>query len=208
MTVIRRTVSLKAGDLMPPSLRSRLLADGARAGRDKLIADGSAPPAYRTFVDEREGADENSVRPDGAIIYRFNLLAEAVIAALAFVITRSPAESGQFKRSWFVLVDRARHNGDLRDIAAGAEVMITNNQPYARKIEVGAMRMSVPPKIVEQARQFILRKFPVIRASKQFVYLDPGYTLRGRHSKRRGARKDTARGQRLQYPALVLRARV
>jgi hypothetical protein len=85
-------------------------------------------------------------------------------------------------------------------IPPGVEIVITNDQPYARKIQVGAMKMSVPPGIYEDARQFVQRNFgQMVAVQLRFVQLAGGYVL-----KRSGGRKDRAAGQPIAYPALVI----
>jgi hypothetical protein len=204
MPFLRQNVALSVDRILPQAERARLLAAAARGARDSLIAQGRAAPSYRTMVDGRAGAAEETIRPGGSIVYRFNLLGEAASFALAFAIARSPLRSGRFKRSWFVAVDGADWTGDLRDIPPGAEVIVTNRQPYTRKIEVGGQKVNVPPGIVEAARQATRRRFPNLQVKLQFVLIpasgSPGqYILKGRHH-----RRDRAAGQKLTYPAVVI----
>ena len=152
------------------------------------------------------------------------------IFALAFAVARSPAASGErhgksafpeaYRKRWFVAVDGVRWTGDLREIPAGAEVMVTNDQPYHRKIDVGGMKVSVPPGIVEAARQATMRRFPTLFCGMGFVTWPGAYVLKGhgrsmaqRHSaylkfygrKTVGVfRKATSPGQVMTYPALIL----
>lgn len=230
--MVARTIRLFRDQTLSPAALSGVLATVARQKRDELIASGNAPPAYQTFVDGREGAPEESVRPDGAILYRFNLLGQAVAFALTYCLARSPVESGAYRRAWFVAVDGRRWDGDLNDIPAGSEVLVTNPMPYARKIDVGGMRMKMPPQIVEGARQQVMHKFPTLSAQRTMVTLpsdvapagvEVPYILRG-HSRSRAkryaarrllagtdtiavSRKDTAKGQQMTYPALVIRTK-
>jgi hypothetical protein len=112
----------------------------------------------------------------------------------------------------------------LEDIPPNAEVGITNISDYARKIDVGGMRMSVPPNIVETVRQLCQRKYPAFLFERIFVTIPGGYILRGRavrsglsFDKRRGFfqssprrptnRTDARAGQRLTYPSLIINTR-
>lgn len=216
-SAVARTLRVWADKTIGPAALSANLAKAARHARDDLIRRGDASPTYRTFVDGREGASEETVKPQGAILYRFNTLGLATVFALSYCITRSPVQSGAYKRAWFVAVNGARWTADLNDIPGDAEVMVTNPLPYARKIDVGHMKMSMPPHIVEDARQAVRSKFPVIKAERSLVLipasLGGGYVLKGRHRlghrqfARTRLRSDTQKGAQMTYPALILKAR-
>ncbi|MBC9176761.1 HK97 gp10 family phage protein [Pseudoroseomonas ludipueritiae] len=89
---------------LSPAEQSKILARVAREGRDELIRSGRASPSYRTFVDGREGADEASVKPDGAIVYRFSVIGEAAAFAMAYLRARSPVRGGKFRDSWIYAI--------------------------------------------------------------------------------------------------------
>jgi hypothetical protein len=214
---VARNIRLFRDRTLAPQALSALLAAAARRERDATIARGDAPKSFQTFVDGRAGAAEETVRPDGAILYRFNLMGPAVLFALGYVIGRSPVRSGAFRNSWIVVVNGAKWTADLNDIPIDATVIVTNPLPYARKIETGHMKMSVPHGIVEEARQQVRRRYPVLEVEKQMVLIPRsmggGYVLRGRF--RRGARpnarkklaSDTKRGSVMTYPALQITTR-
>lgn len=136
------------------------------------------------------------------VVYQFSRIAQAAAYALGFAIARSPLRSGAYRKSWFVVVDGQRWTGSIDDIPLGTEVMITNDRPYARKIEVGAMRMSVRAGVVEATRQAVQRAFPALLCEVTYLRLPGGYVLRGR-----SRRKDRQAGQPLTYPALIMRDR-
>lgn len=231
-----RTVRLFRDRTLSPAALSHTLAGAARRIRDDLIRTGQASsPTYLTIVDGREGAAEETVRPNGAIVYEFGALGRATVFCLSFAIARSPRDSGAFRGAWIVTVNGKPWTTDLNDIPAGAEVMIVNPMPYSRKIDVGAMVMSVPPGIIEAARQAGMKAFPTLDFERTFVHLSPStpapsgvdvpYILHG-HAHRvkvkenrrssafragrlyRAPRKDTQKGQELTYPALVISRRV
>lgn len=201
---------------LSPQALSLHLATRAREERNRLIAAGSASPAYDTFVDGRKGATEETVRPDGAIVYQFNVLGQAAQYALNYAVGRSPKDSGDYRKSWFVAVDGKKWTGDLLKIPAGSEVMITNPLPYARKIDVGHMKMRVAPGIVEDTRQAVKRKFKYVLATRTMANLPAslggGHVLVGRHRKgfrphaRKALRSDTEKNAVMTYPALILTA--
>lgn len=214
---VARQIRLWRDQTLSPAAASHYLATVARQKRDALIAAGDAAPTYDTYVDGRHGASEDTVRPEGAILYVFNLLGQAATYGLNFARERSPRDSGDYRLAWFVAVDGQRWTGNLNDIPAGSEVMITNPLPYARKIDVGHMKMRVPPGIVEDTRQAVKRKFPTVNSYRTMVTipasLGGGYILKGhlrrgfRLHARKALRSDTQAGARMTYPALILTTR-
>lgn len=191
-----RELKLATAGLEPAAIAGELAAFAKRSLAAAQQA-GEAPERYVRIVNGRIGAPEESVIPPGPIIYDFNWLAEVVEYGLAFAAARSPVRSGRYKRAWFAMVNGQRA-GNLTEIPGDAEVIITNDVPYARKIEVGHMKMQVPPGIVEDTRQAIMRRFGnIVVVERKFVELAGAYVLR------RGRR----RGQRLTYPAVLISMR-
>lgn len=198
-----RSIRLFINDNLTPQAQSRALANFARQDVARLQREGRAALSYTVFVDGRENAPLESVRPDGRIVYRFNGLSEAIAFALGFVIARSPELSGAYRKSWFVLVNGLLWRRDFQDIPSGAEVAIVNTQPYHRKIDLGSQgtgrigrevanrrkagttrKRGVYVSIVEAARQETMRRFPGVFAERVFLELPSGpapapYTMKG-----------------------------
>lgn len=180
-----------------PEAISKLLAQTARNALAEVQANGQAPRHYERVVNGRRGAAEESVIPPGPIVYEFSWLPEIAEFALNFARERSPVLSGRYKRSWFAMVN-GTVVADLDAMPPEAELIITNDQPYSRKIDVGAMKMRVPPGIAEDTRQAVMRRFGnIVQAERQFINLAGGYVLR----EGRGA------GTEVSYPAVVIRQR-
>ena len=208
MTAVRRDVLYTLDHLVPPEARAARIANMARATRDKLIADGQAPALYQTFVDGKAGAAEETVKPDGGtIVYQFNVLGLAAAFALEYARARSPAHSGEYRSSWFIAVDGRPYTGDLAAIPGDAVVMVTNHAPYHRKIDTGGQR-GIGRKIVEDTRQAVRAKWPVLLVERQFVEIPGGYVLKGRRRKGgRRLRASSRAGAVMTYPAIVMRRR-
>lgn len=194
-------------NLSPEALRAEL-ARRAIAAREDLIARGEAPPSWRRYVDGKADAPESSVRLDGAILYRFNLTAEAAQAALDLCRSTSPVRSGRFRDSWVLLCDDRPWKQPLRDLPAGATILIVNPMPYARKIETGALEPRIRRNQLERVRQNLMRRFPTLSFGKIFIRLGSGvaasapYILRGASGERR-----TRAGVAMTYPALEISPR-
>ena len=216
---VARSIRVFRDATLSPAALSKTLAGVARRVRDDAIASGDAKGNYLTLVDGRRGAMEETVRPDGQIIYRFAVLGQAAAFALSYCIARSPRKDGDYVRAWFVAVNGRRWPGDLNDLPSGSEVMITNPMPYARTIDVGHTRVHAPPFIVEGARQAAQKAFPSLRFSRSLIVIPAGnapngivtpYILKGRfrrgrrHAARVALRADTRPGAQMTYPALII----
>ena len=207
-----KDLELATAGIAPENI-ARELAEFAKAELADAIARGEGSPLYDRYVNGVLGAPESAVVPPGPILYDFIWWQEIVTFALQYLVERSPVRSGRYKRSWLVMVD-GRPAPDPAAIPLNAEVALVNDQPYSRKIDVGHMKMSVPPLIVEDARQAVMRLFGnMLTARRMLIELPGGYVLKGRFRKgagagaRKGLRKDTQAGQPLTYPALVLAMR-
>jgi hypothetical protein len=188
---------------LEPEAISALLAKTARAALAKAQAAGEAPANYVRSVNGRIGAAEESVVPPGPIVYSFQWWPEIVTYALAFAEARSPVLSGRFKASWFVLVNGSQVT-DFDEILFDAEVILTNDQPYARKLEIGRIRARVPPGIVEDTVSAVRRRFgDIISAQRKFINLAGAYRLKTSS----GRRRDRQVGRVISYPAAVMTMR-
>lgn len=228
---VSRTVRLFADRNMSPAGLSRHLAAIARQTRNDLIASGRASPIYSTTVDGREGAVEETVRPNGVIVYRFSSLPDIIAFLLGFLVAGSARESGAFAGAWALAVDGKRWAGSLDDIPPRARIMIVNPAPYSRKLETGAMPAAKAyANLIERARTAARARWQAYDFNKAMVNLPASfsttafpevpYVLRGhqrsfavKHAARirqnrgrsaRTSRKDLARGQLLSYPALEI----
>lgn len=196
-----RELKIATAGLDPANIAKLLAATARKALADAQSA-GEAPSNYTRIVNGRQGVSEDQVTPPGPIVYLFDWFGPIAEYALAFAEARSPVLSGRFKKSWFVMVNGAVTT-DFAAIPPDAELIVTNDQPYSRKIETGHMHMSVPPGIVQDTRQAVMRRFGnIIRAEVRFISLAGAYTLR-----RSARRKDRKAGRALTYPALVVSMR-
>ncbi|MCW2243579.1 hypothetical protein [Azospirillum canadense] len=225
-----RIIDLAVARVKPPEFQ-KLHAEIARKGLAEHLAGlNGPPPEVVTYVDGRRGLSEDTVKPYGVIRYDFHRLAEVAAFALRRCRELSPVKEGRYQESWFVMAAS-------RQVADGAipntgELIMTNDQPYHRKLEMtvnadhwrGKARARLPAGIVERVRQEVRREFGrTVEASISFITLQGGYVLKGRahlkpakQSRRSRAyragrkhlapRKDTAVGQPMTYPAIFLRS--
>lgn len=213
LQTLQRDLQLATAGLSPQAIAPQLAAF-ARSELAKAITSGEGSPTYDKFVNGVEGADEGTVIPPGPIVYQFIWWGDIVQYALQYLIDRSPVASGRYKQSWFVMVDGAIVSNP-KNIQRASEIIITNDQPYSRKIEVGHTKFSKPPGVVDDARRAVSGIWGnMITAKRTMITLPGGYILKGRFKKgvrkfsRRKLRPDTQAGSEMTYPALKLEMRV
>ncbi len=135
---IDRDIALLISDNLSPQAASVMIADYAR----RQLAEGEATneaalgekPTHQTFVDGSQGASEDNVRPDGTILYEFDVVAELFEWIDEQLIQHSPVKSGRYERSHTFYAD-----GEIADPAhpppGAKEYVFLPTVPYARKIE-------------------------------------------------------------------------
>jgi hypothetical protein len=144
---------------------------------------------------------------------------------------KGPAAGGHYSESWIVLVNGRKWDG-RSDMPPGAEAIVVNTQPYARKVHVGARGFAASKGLMEDARQAVLAKWRLsLDAQIRFIELSGGYVLKGqggdaaawagwagRASRNTGSRRsvagaskgrrDSIAGTAMKYPALVISQRL
>ena len=138
----------------------RLLVATAKAQHSAVMKADPRPGSFRRWVDGREGAPEDSVKPTGVILYVYDRLEEVVRFAMDRLFANSPVRSGAYRSSHTLFLNGAAVR-NLRGWKEGDEVAISNTVPYARKIELGVMRMRVPATdhVYERSHREVRRRF-------------------------------------------------
>ncbi|MCK1577803.1 hypothetical protein [Bradyrhizobium sp. 174] len=213
ISTFAKDLQLATAGIAPENIAKELAAF-ARAELANAIQQGEGSERYDRYVNGRSGVAEEAVVPPGPILYVFHWWREIIEFALQTAVERSPEKSGDYKKSWFIMTP----GGVIKsfdEIPINSTVILTNNQPYARKIDVGHMRMSVPPGVVEDVRKAVMSKFGnFVSAKRTLIPLPGGYTLKGRFRRgyrpfaRTKLRPDTMPGAQMTYPALVLTMKV
>lgn len=208
MAAFETVIRLQLDKYSPEEVQRRHVAI-ARAGLAGFLAGQSVKPDVLIEVDFHAASSETEVRPFGVITYRFPRMREIAAFAIAQARALSPVESGAYRNAWFPIVDGAEI--DPQAIAGAAAVTVTNDQPYARKVQVGARGFEKYAGIVEKVRQIVRRRYGgVVSAEIVFLNLQGGWVLRKglrkiHRGRRYGAiRNDASAGMEITYPALVL----
>lgn len=132
-------------DGLSPTARSAALAEFAtEALADAESTDARAlghVPQHQTFVDGVEGAAVDTVRPDGVIIFEFQLLEDVFAWIDDQLIQNSPIGSsgdkhaGLYQKSHIFFADGVEADPRSSPPPQASEYVFLNAQPYARKIE-------------------------------------------------------------------------
>ena len=207
-----RALKLATADLQPEAI-ARSLADYAIAERNALISSGRASANYTVAVNGRRGASEYSVTPPGPIYYEFSLWEPVITFAIEEIRRRSPEKSGRFKSS-FVVLANGQPVTDWDSIPTTAEVILTNSQPYIRKVEGGIVGGGKARHVFDGTKRALASRFGNASRNSGAIAFEtrwltiqggvmPGvpYILKGRG---RSRRKDRQAGQPITYPSIIM----
>lgn len=158
---IERSVMLAIREGEPAADRGRRLAGYARqalaeAQEINRRATGRVPP-HETFVDGRQGAPLDTVKPDGVIVFEFDLLNDLFEWIGDMLVRHSPVRDGDYAGSHLFFADGVAVDPGA-DIPAADEYVFLNAQPYARKIERG-LSPQAPDGVYESVALMARRRF-------------------------------------------------
>lgn len=223
---IGRELHLAFDEMLSPAARSKLFAETAST----ILADADQTnrsvlgrvPRSRTWVDSREGAPLESVKPDGVIVREYELMDDVLLFISDELKASSPIGKGGDHRPGHPGFYRDSHTifADMVEIQLGGavpaaeEYVFMSDAPYARRLE---RRAFIYEKTAAKAKQ----RFGNI-AKIQFTYrgLVAGMALqksgpikrareagrwKGRFAKMGGPQAQNASAVR--FPAIVITAR-
>ena len=150
----------------------------AKTEHAKIMATVPVPGSFTRVVDGKQSAPEEDVKANGVILYEYRRIDVVAQFALDTLREKSPVGSvrdehpGLYRDSHILFL-----NGEPVEIEAlaawkpGDDVAICNFVPYARKIEAGAMTMTVPGSdhVYEQAEQIVNGRYGNL-AKATFAY--------------------------------------
>lgn len=185
----RRTVEVAWPKHMESSAREHLLSV-ARAGNAENMRQATALLGHAPEVTgyaNRPGNPVDQVAMPGPIVYRYGYLRAAIRLALQTLRDQSPVASGTYRDAHTLFIDGRPVAGLPDRIPAGAEIMIANPVPYARRLEVGRTKsgrsfvLRVPDAIYERVAKRILQpRFGAIaRFTFNYVTLPGAWKVKG-----------------------------
>jgi hypothetical protein len=202
LTGVNKDFEVMLKEDLSPQARSAALASIARAGlaeaqETNRKALGRVPP-HETVVDSRRGGDIDAVKPDGVIVFEFELLDDLFGWIDLQLIKHAPVLTGKFRRSFVLFADGVEIDPD-GPLPQAREFSYVNVQPYARKIERG--HSSQAPNGVFQVVAALANTRFGNMANIRFSYRTPIASKAGSAKARR--KSDTANRQ----PAIVITLR-
>lgn len=138
----------------------RAIADTARREHGRVLTTDPRPISFTRIVDGVNGASEDAVRANGVIVYRYPRLEAVVAEAMDTLFRLSPVLIGEYRRLHVMFLN-GQPVASLKGMSETDEVAITNTVPYARKIELGKMKMRVPgtDRVYQQAARKLRAKY-------------------------------------------------
>lgn len=135
-----RSITVMLEETLGPEARSAALASFARerlalAQQRNRKALGFVPE-HDTYVDGRLGVAEESVKPDGTILYEFNLLNDLFVWIAEQLFIHAPWKSGRFAKSILFFADDKLAD-PAGEIPSASEYVFASAMPYSRKLERG-----------------------------------------------------------------------
>jgi|APCry1669192522_1035417.scaffolds.fasta_scaffold10884_3 hypothetical protein len=158
---------------LSPSARSAALAEFAKeqlaeAETANAAATGTIP-RHETYVDGQQGGSIDRVKPDGEIIFDFDLMTDVLRWIDKMLIEFSPVRTGRYQHSHKLFVDG--HDVDPNGvIPAGTEYVLMNTQPYAEEIENDLSRQA-PHGVFHVIAVLASQRFAQV-AKIEFAYRD------------------------------------
>jgi hypothetical protein len=202
---IEREFRVATEGLELPALNAAL-AQFAKEELARALGEG-ASQNYETFVNGQRGRAETSVIAPGPIVYVFTNWPLIISTAIEELRKRSPRRSGRFMNSFIVLANQ-QLTTDYAQIPPNAEVIVTNRQPYVRKIETGANK-SLGERMFALTRNALNRRFKdAFTFETKFLDIQSGVAPGVPWILKRsaGGRRDRQAGMPISYPSIVINA--
>ena len=192
-----RIQTLTMQSLTGPEAKAEFIAFAKKNLADAIFA-GEASSKYTKIVNRTRGADESSTVMPNPIAYEFDYLRDAAIYALKFLSARypetGPPEGGHYRDSHFAM--QGGKFVEPTTIKPGMEVVITNDQPYSRKIQLGSKGFQIGRGIYSEAAQMMRRTWgQLLQVEMAYITLSGGQKI---HNFDRTKKID------LRYPALLI----
>lgn len=169
--IIRRDLSPEARSAALAQFAQEALEDGEE---HNFRAIGRIPP-HSTFVDGRPEVPLETVRPEGEIVFEFNLLEDLFSWIGEQLVLHAPVGStgdkhpGLYRESFAFFADATEVPYNMPAPQA-SEYSFVNRQPYARKIERG-LSPQAPDGVFQAVAEMAKRRFGNL-AMIRFAYRD------------------------------------
>lgn len=197
--------------LLPQEVKRLHVATAKGIKATEMRTNNFKPAEVQTIVDGRTPATEDDVKPFGVITYRFGSIVQIAFEIRDWLMENSPAISGEYRESWFAIINGATVAWDALEGAwkPGDEIWISNDQPYSRMLEVGKKRFTVPLHLTHKAVVNGNRRFGnLVRLRDTFIDLHGEGSGRAAEVpwilRRSQGRKGRRKGDPINYPAVII----
>lgn len=215
-TVTGKDITVFLNEALSPKAQSKALAEFAQQELKKAEEQDRRAlgrvPSHTTTVDGRRDAPLESVKPNGLIVFEFELVGDLLRWIADQLETHSPRRTGAYAASHILLADG--NVADPQNPPLAQEYVFLSPLPYARPLERGHSRQA-PDGIYQAVALLAQRRFSnqvsveftyrpapggsaarVAAFGKRTAYLRPG--LRRRRNANRRFEKD------IRQPAIVV----
>lgn len=155
-----RDVGLLVDQMLSAEARRARLAEIAReelaAAQRRNVAALGVAPKYDVIVDGRRGADVETVKADGTIVFEFQLIETALVRIAEMLAGKAPVRTGRFRDTIYLFADGAET--DVNNPAPADEYAFVSAQPYARKIERG-LSSKAPDGVFQVVAELAARRY-------------------------------------------------
>jgi hypothetical protein len=162
---IGRDLALVFDDALGPRARSRILAEFAQTtfqeADDRNTRALGRRARSRRFVDGREGAPISGVRPDGVVVFEWDLAREAAIWIGEQLVIHSPFRTGTYERSHRMFIDGREVSPGTSIFGGVGEIVFLPLADYARPIERGESSQA-PEGVYQVVAALARRRFGAI----------------------------------------------
>lgn len=213
--VFDQSILVDVGDA--PEIRANFARERLVEAKDVNRQALGETPDHTTYVDGMPSQALEKVRPDGRIIFEFDLATGVVAWIHQALLEASPVQDGDYKRSHTIYADGVEvENPALAEDAD--EVVILPLVPYARKIEGTGKRppqsTQAPNGVYEVVSVMAARRFGNL-ARIRFTYMTPvgGASSLASWAGANAGRKQGAKAQgrqlqkNMRQPAILIRFR-
>lgn len=168
---IERDIQVMFAADLSPEAQSKALASFAREGLAEAQAQNRAVlgvvPPHESYVDGTRSEALETVRPNGVIVFEFEMLTDIFAWIGKALVEASPVKSGRYADSHLFLADGVIVPPGAQ-VPQATEYAFVNSQPYARKIDRG-LSDQAPDGVYQVVAAMAQRRFGNI-ASVLFGY--------------------------------------
>lgn len=192
---VQKSITAVLNDALSPKMQSKAFANFARQelrkGEEQNKRVLGVIPSHKTFVDGKREAPLESVRPNGTIVFEFELVLDVLGWIAGQLAIHSPILTGQFLKSHVLFADGVEVDNPAKPPPAREYVFLSIDKPgKVRSLESGHSKQA-PAGVYEVVADLAQRRFSN-HAKVRFSYHAPYKSdLRGlTGAARRQAEKD------------------